>query len=129
MPRLYITSAPHLGQGQRGLASRDRIAAGEFIVGMRKGARLRSFPKTHWEAIRGREGKKRDAAVLRRGRYYTDWSRTGHRPQWYYMNHSSAPNAEMRFTKTKTIEWFALRDIGPGDEITFDYVEPDPRWC
>jgi hypothetical protein len=38
-----------------------------------------------------------------------------------YLNHSCAPNAEIRFLRPK-IHLVALRNISAGEEITFDYA-------
>jgi uncharacterized protein len=47
-----------------------------------------------------------------------------------YINHSCAPNAFMRVVPGGRIAFFALRDIGPGEEITVNYRDPDhPEVC
>lgn len=39
-----------------------------------------------------------------------------------YINHSCSPNAYMRIVRN-TVEFYALRDIAPGEELTCDYGE------
>lgn len=48
-------------------------------------------------------------------------------PKWYRLNHSFTPNAEMK-SKSKIVYWSPLRKISKGEEITFDYGQPDPSW-
>lgn len=48
-------------------------------------------------------------------------------PKWYRLNHSGNPNAIMK-SKGKFLYWVPLRDIKKGEEIKFDYKEPDPTW-
>ncbi len=40
-----------------------------------------------------------------------------------YTNHSCRPNARLQIRDGR-IEFYALRDITPGEEITVDYGEP-----
>jgi len=54
------------------------------------------------------------------GRWSIDGSRGGNGT--HYINHSCAPNAYMR-TLHGHVLFFALRDIGPGEEITIDYED------
>lgn len=57
--------------------------------------------------------------------YVTDINHTHETPQWFYFNHSSQPNLDMKWTGTN-IEWVARKDIMPGWELTFNY---GPEGC
>lgn len=56
------------------------------------------------------------------------------RPWWYMMNHASKKkaNAVNRWVHVNgqivNIEWRARRDIAAGEELLYDYGEPDSRW-
>ena len=49
------------------------------------------------------------------------------KPMWYRLNHSFYPNVELIKTQSM-VGWRTLRDIHKGDELTFHYGDPDPRW-
>ena len=75
------------------------------------------FPKTQLEHVR--------RTVL--DDYYFDWGDDG---EWYAMalgygslyNHAYQPNADYAMDfETNTIDFFALRDIEPGEEILVNY--------
>jgi uncharacterized protein len=49
----------------------------------------------------------------------------------HYINHSCAPNAYMKILYGH-VQFYALRDISPGEEITVDYIStlhPDTKRC
>ncbi|HEY0375915.1 MAG TPA: SET domain-containing protein-lysine N-methyltransferase [Pyrinomonadaceae bacterium] len=49
----------------------------------------------------------------------------------HYINHSCAPNAYMKIVYGH-VQFYALRDIRPGEEITVDYIStlhPDTKRC
>ena len=57
----------------------------------------------------------------------------GQRIAWYMMNHHKRKaNTKNRWLRDRngivTMQWFALRDIAAGEELFYDYGEPDPRW-
>ena len=63
------------------------------------------------------------------GRFSLDGARGGNGT--HYINHSCQPNAFMR-TLYGHVLFFALRDIGVGEEITIDYeqtLHPDSKRC
>jgi hypothetical protein len=60
------------------------------------------------------------------------WTDANTRPQWHYLNHGRPGNTRPR-VRTKgrdqyLYEWVASKRILVGEEITFDYGEPDPEW-
>src|ERR671939_265426 len=62
-------------------------------------------------------------------RWSLDGSRGGNGT--HYINHSCEPNAYMK-TLYGHIQFYALRDIHPGEEITVDYentLHPDTKRC
>lgn len=95
----------------RGLFStlpiRARAKIGEFegeVIGIRE-ARRRA---------KGRE----IVAIVELERHALD--ATGSPRGFRFINHSCAPNTFMRCTATRA-EFYALRDIAPGEELTVDY--------
>jgi SET domain-containing protein len=47
-----------------------------------------------------------------------------------FINHSCEPNAFMRIVPGEKVAFFALKDIGPGEEITVDYRDKEhPEVC
>ena len=49
-------------------------------------------------------------------------------PCWYRLNHSYYPNLRLVSWQHGVVEWMAEFDIDRGDELTFTYGLPDPRW-
>ena len=49
-------------------------------------------------------------------------------PDWWWLNHSNTPNAKLRIVGNREMRCIALAPIREGDEIFFDYVEPDGNW-
>jgi SET domain-containing protein len=77
------------------------------------------------ERISNAESKRRAARrrVLRICAINQRWSLDGSRGGngTHYINHSCAPNCFMKILRGH-IQFYALRDIHPGEEITLDYV-------
>jgi uncharacterized protein len=69
---------------------------------------------------RRRVAGKRIVAVVELDRVAIDASKTRH--GFRYINHSCAPNTFMRRTKDRA-EFYALRDIRAGEELTVDYED------
>jgi SET domain-containing protein len=69
---------------------------------------------------RRRAAGKRIVAVVELDRVAIDASRTRH--GFRYINHSCEPNTYMRRTATRA-EFYALRDIRAGEELTVDYED------
>jgi uncharacterized protein len=97
----------------KGLFSATRIA---------RGAKIGEF---EGEAIGLREARRRArgraiVAIVELDRHALDATRT--RRGFRYINHSCAPNTFMRCTRSRA-EFYALRDIAPGEELTVDYVD------
>ena len=71
------------------------------------------------EARRRAKGR-RIVAIVELDKHALDATRTGR--GFRYINHSCAPNTYIRCTKDRA-EFYALRDIGAGTELTADYGE------
>ncbi|HEX8652160.1 MAG TPA: SET domain-containing protein-lysine N-methyltransferase [Pyrinomonadaceae bacterium] len=86
------------------------------------------------EKISNAEAKRRSHRRMLRicaidSRWSLDGSRGGNGT--HYMNHSCAPNCFMKILYGH-IQFYALRDIHPGDEITLDYemtLHSDEKRC
>ena len=98
----------------RGLFAGERIAAGAWVM------------KYAGEKIDRREGRRRDRFYLSIGynalfdahTHFIDGLIGGN--ESIYINHSKRPNLEALVHRRGV--WFrALRDIAPGEELTFDY--------
>lgn len=76
------------------------------------------------EARRRARGRERIAIVETGDRMATDASQGGN--EWKFINHSCVPNAFMRIYRGH-VEFYALRDILPGEELTCDYHESHHR--
>jgi len=50
------------------------------------------------------------------------------KPHWYRMNHSATPTA-YACRRGNTIQWYAVRDLRAGMEVTWDYGSPDASWA
>ena len=49
-------------------------------------------------------------------------------PRWYRMNHSDRPNTRPRRDPVHGVAWYALRDVGRGEALTWHYGRRDPAW-
>lgn len=98
----------------RGLFARRRLPA------RRKIGEMIGEVITVQEGRRRAQGRRRLALVELGDGTAIDGSRT--RQFFRYVNHSCAPNTYMRIAHRR-VEFYALRDIRPGEEITCDYVE------
>jgi SET domain-containing protein len=101
-------------------------------VGFRRGKKIADYAG---ERISNAEAKRRAArrSVLRicaiNRRWSIDGSRGGNGT--HYINHSCQPNCFMKILRGH-IQFYALRDIQPGEEITLDYVmtlHPNDKRC
>lgn len=107
------------GPNQRGLISREEIMANSRVMGMRQ-RYMRSFDERLWEITWRAEGKPDDGAIECYGTWYTDWTATGRRPLWYYLNHSNNPNLQGRLRRGRIV-WTSVRRIRAGEQLTIDY--------
>ena len=101
---------------------RDKPIVIEFQDGARMTARA-------WETYHAKLGIPHDAGMHFYNYVIYDKAFTNLRnpPAWYRLNHSGKPNLEM-IKKGNTIMWRVKRIIKRGDQLTFDYKEPDPSW-
>jgi SET domain-containing protein len=107
---LYVGRSRLVGRGLfAGTPIPARAKIGEF-EGERIGLR---------EARRRAKGR-RIVAIVELDRHALDATRTGR--GFRYINHSCAPNTFIRCTPTRA-EFYALRDIRAGEELTADYGE------
>ena len=112
-----IKNAPKYGKGEKGLYVKIPIKKGHTIVKMNKN-KIKSYGKKRWEKHIEKRGLPHDSGIIHLGKYWSDW-RT-QKPRWYRINHSKNPTAEMKW-KHGAIHWVALRDLSPGQEVTFTY--------
>jgi len=91
-------------------------------ISFRRGKKIADYAG---ERITNAEAKRRAARrrVLRICAINQRWSLDGSRGGngTHYINHSCAPNCFMKILRGY-IQFYALRDILPGEEITLDYV-------
>lgn len=94
--------------------------AAEAIPARRKIGEIRGEPVSVREARRRAKGQQRIMIVELSERRAIDASRST--DPLRYTNHSCRPNAVLRIRQGR-VEFYAMRDIAPGDEITVDYGE------
>ena len=87
-----------------------------------KGAKIGEF---EGEVVGLRESRRRAqgrkiVAIVELDRHALDATRS--KRGFRFINHSCDPNTFTRFTATRA-EFYALRPIAPGEELTTDYVE------
>ena len=118
-----------------GLAIRKSAINGKGCFATIHFKRRRKIAEYTGERISDLEARRRarNRQVLRicdiDGHFSLDGARGGNGT--HYINHSCQPNAFMR-TLYGHVLFFALRDIGPGEEITIDYeqtLHPDSKRC
>ena len=118
-----------------GLAIRKSSINGRGCFATVDFARGRKIAEYTGERIPDREAQRRAGgrAKLRicdiDGRWSLDGSRGGNGT--HYINHSCAPNCYMKILYGH-IQFYALRDIRPGEEITLDYeatLHSDKKRC
>jgi SET domain-containing protein len=94
------------------------VFAAEAIPGRRKIGEIRGEAITVSEARRRAQGLLRIMIVEVSARKAIDASRSS--DPMRFTNHRCRPNAQLRIRDGR-IEFYALRDIPPGEEITVDY--------
>ena len=107
---LYVARSALVGRGLfAGTPIAARAKIGEFegeVIGLREAAR--------------RAKGRRIVAIVELERHAIDATRTGR--GFRFINHSCEPNTFIRCTPERA-EFYALRDIAPGEELTVDYIE------
>ena len=108
--RLYVASSRIVGKG---------LYAGSRI---RKGAKIGEFggERIGLREARRRAKGRRIVAIVELDKFAYDASVGDNAFRW--INHSCAPNTYIRCTATRA-EFYALRAIRPGEELTSDYVD------
>jgi uncharacterized protein len=96
------------------------VFADEPIPARRKIGEMRGEVVSVREARRRIEGKRRIHVVEVSDRTAID--ATHHKGVMRHINHSCAPNAVLRIRQGRA-EFYAIRDIDPGEEISCDYGE------
>jgi SET domain-containing protein len=94
--------------------------AAEAIPARRKIGEIRGEPISVREARRRARGQQRIMIVELSERRAIDASQS--EDPLRFTNHSCRPNAVLRIRQGR-VEFFAMRDIAPGSEITVDYGE------
>ena len=122
-----------------GLFAHQDIAFGIVVVRMSKPVLLKSSSARlarDWEGVCRLRNLPHDAAIhLAQGGFETvcalvyDAEHTEDCvPLWYRINHSAShPNVRVRRSQS-LVEFVSICPIARGDEILFDYGEPDPSW-
>lgn len=102
----------------------SRFAGRGLFAGKRipKGAKIGEFEgeRIGLREARRRAKGRRIIAIVELERFALDATRS--RRGFRYINHSCEPNTFMRCTAERA-EFYALRDIAPGTELTVDYGE------
>jgi len=103
---------------------RSRVAGRGLFAGTRIRRRAK-IGEYEGEAIGLGEARRRAKgraviAIVELERHAIDGATT--RRGFRYINHSCEPNTFMRCTPERA-EFYALRDIAPGEELTVDYIE------
>ena len=115
------------GAGE-GLFTSRCMLKGEKVVEMVSPAQM---PSKNWEEYCLSRNHPDDSGIYRRRKVVFDRAFTlQQRPLWHYMNHSRTPNTLMKYVSSlRGIVWMTLRPVGIGEELTFDYGEPDSDWA
>jgi SET domain-containing protein len=122
MPRRRIVFSSPTYDALRVGASRltgRGLFAGSFVAKRAKIGEFEGEIVSIAEARR-RAARRRLIAIVELERRAIDATAT--RRGFRYINHSCEPNTFMRCTATRA-EFYALRDIRPGEELTVDYGE------
>lgn len=138
MPRLQPVALPAPAEpalrraGQRGDPQKFAVAvapsridgqgafAGEPIPARRKIGEIRGEPISVREARRRAKGQQRIMIVELSERRAIDAAKSA--DPLRFTNHSCRPNAVLRIRQGR-VEFYAMRDLAPGEEITVDYGE------
>jgi SET domain-containing protein len=99
---------------------RNGLFALEGIPARRKIGEMEGEPITQNEARRRARTQRRIAIVETGPGKAIDAARHGN--AWKFINHSCLPNTFMRVCRGH-VEFYALRDIQKGEELTCDYIE------
>jgi hypothetical protein len=127
-PRVY-TGASDVCAGE-GLFAATNLQQGDVVVAMVSPTKV---TREAGEAYMQRFGVPTDSVVdyERSGKvmtYYDEsWTNADTRPYWHYLNHGRPGNTRPR-VRANAYEWVASGPILAGEEMTFDYGEPDPSW-
>ena len=129
-PRVRAGPSPIHGRGLFAVAA---LAPGAPAVAAFRAAAVARADE--WDgALHAALGLPHDAGVhVGGGRvlYDPDVGRRGGPPHWYLMNHARPGNVRMRLLRPGGggVEWVPTRHVAAGEELTYDYGEPDPAWC
>ena len=107
-----------------GLFSEEAIPIGRMVVKMIKGRKSTKTSDTIPACIPNDPVFHTDC-----GGIYIDtaFSSNTNTPIWYFLNHSGHPNLRAH-GNGMTVKFYSLRQIEIGEELTFNYGEPDPHW-
>ena len=111
--KFKVVAAPSRIDGQGAFAA-------EAIPARRKIGEIRGEPISVREARRRARGLSRIMIVEVSDRRAIDASQSADALR--FTNHSCAPNASLRIRQGR-VEFYAMRDVAPGEELTVDYGE------
>jgi len=125
-PMTVVKRSLMRGAGE-GLFASHSMRKGETVAGMALPTQL---PCKDWEEYCRSHGHPDDSGVYYRKHVVFDLTFTPERrPLWHYMNHSHNPNTVMKYVSSlRGIVWVTRRPVSIGEELTFDYGEPDSAW-
>ncbi len=122
---MFVWKSMIAGAGEGLFASRC-IPRGDVVVSMVAPGRMLA---KDWDTYCAAQNHPDDSGVYHRSHVVFDRTFTcARRPHWHYMNHSQTPNTFMKY-RMHNITWVALRDVGVGEELTFNYGKPDEDWA
>jgi hypothetical protein len=129
----------------KGLFARSTIKKGEIVVGttnqvkvirLKRGLDLDTQHQQLEEKAK-KLGLRYDQILLtNKNLFHFEYAK---QPTWMYLNHSHKyANVHLALRKRRRkpgsapvvvgVDFLSLRDIKPGEELLFDYGEPDPTW-
>ena len=122
MPNVYVAPSSIAGDG---LFAAKSFRKGDRVIGFRFKAARNKFV---WKDMAAARSIPTDAAFVFNGKMLYDPKFTNQsKPMWYNFNHADAANTIIQ-KSGPMVAWYAARAIARDEELTFDYVEPDPSW-
>eukprot|EP00928_Gymnodinium_smaydae_P006459 TRINITY_DN12290_c0_g1_i1.p2 TRINITY_DN12290_c0_g1~~TRINITY_DN12290_c0_g1_i1.p2 ORF type:complete len:137 (-),score=24.79 TRINITY_DN12290_c0_g1_i1:337-747(-) len=123
-----VKPSPILGPGQLGAFAAQDLEADAVVVAMEQPRRV---TQKQVERIVAETGLPRDAfpqVPHTKPAFRFDLRLLEGRTAWYCLNHSWKPNLRMQVQGRDGLQWVTLRPIKKGEELTYDYGQPDRTW-
>ena len=131
-----ITVVLPAGPKGKGLFARVDIARGTVIARMRQPARMKRSEIKRY--LRRHPRLPHDFCIYAARStlifYDASWSGENRTPVWYRLNHSSHPNTAPTVLDTtlkprdQEVVWVTTKSVRQGQELCFEYENPDPDW-